>query len=101
MTSVAGRELSFFLGVAGSVVYGHGIPKNVTPLMRTAIATLTDTLFLLISIRLLQGISCDYSDPAVRRGDRLGHECRPSDQNRTGPVKGEPGGDVAGRSLSS
>ena len=50
---------------AGSIVYGHGIPNNVTANMRLAISTLTDSLFLLISIRLLDGISCDYSDPAV------------------------------------
>ncbi len=55
----------FFFSFTGSVVYGHGNPNNISDTKKTLISGLTDGLFLVISMRLLDIISCDYTDPSA------------------------------------
>jgi hypothetical protein len=51
---------SFFFSFTGSIVYGHGKPNNISDKLRLVVSVLSDALFLIISIQLLQAISCDY-----------------------------------------
>lgn len=51
-------------------MYGHGAPKTVKAPVRAIIALLSDTLFLLITQKLLQAVSC-YSIPGEERGSVL------------------------------
>jgi hypothetical protein len=53
---------SFFFSFTGSIVYGHGKPNNISSKLRLIVSVLSDALFLIISIQLLQAISCDYGD---------------------------------------
>lgn len=50
----------FFFSFTGSVVYGHGKPSNLSSVFRTVVAVLSDGLFLVISLRLLDTVACDY-----------------------------------------
>ena len=52
---------SFFYSFTGAIVYGHGNPNNISDNMRLLVATLSDGLFLVISLQLLQVFACDYS----------------------------------------
>jgi hypothetical protein len=62
---------SFFFSFTGSIVYGHGKPKNISFFLKTVVGLLTDGLFLVISLRLLNVFSCDYStSPATLFADR-------------------------------
>jgi hypothetical protein len=53
---------SFFYSFTGAVVYGHGTPNNITDRMRLVISVLSDALFLVISLQLLQVFACEYED---------------------------------------
>ena len=50
----------FFYSFTGSIVYGHGNPSNLSSTFRMFVAVLTDGLFLVISLRLLDALACDY-----------------------------------------
>ena len=50
----------FFYSFTGSIVYGHGNPNNLSSTFRLVVAVLTDGLFLVISLRLLDALACDY-----------------------------------------
>jgi hypothetical protein len=52
---------SFFFSFTGSIVYGHGKPRNISDSMRLIVGMLSDGLFLIISFQLLQAFSCDYT----------------------------------------
>ncbi len=52
---------SFFYSFTGAIVYGHGKPNNITDNMRMVVAVLSDGLFLIISLQLLNVFACDYS----------------------------------------
>lgn len=52
---------SFFFSFTGSIVYGHGNPNNLSSNFRMLVAVLTDGLFLVISLRLLDALACDTS----------------------------------------
>jgi hypothetical protein len=52
---------SFFYSFTGSIVYGHGKPRNISESMRLIVGLLSDGLFLIISFQLLQAFSCDYT----------------------------------------
>ena len=50
----------FFYSFTGSIVYGHGNPTNLSSTFQMVVAILTDGLFLVISLRLLDALACDY-----------------------------------------
>jgi hypothetical protein len=51
----------FFFSFTGSIVYGHGKPDTISPYFRTTVSLITDGLFLVINLRLLDVLACDYS----------------------------------------
>ena len=51
---------SFFYSFTGSIVYGHGKPNNISSKLRLLVSILSDALFLIISLQLLQVVSCEY-----------------------------------------
>lgn len=53
---------SFFFSFTGAIVYGHGTPNNISDRMRLLVGILSDGLFLVISVQLLQVFACDYDD---------------------------------------
>lgn len=56
---------SFFFSFTGAIVYGHGNPNNISDNMRLLVATISDGLFLIISLQLLQVFACDYSNGSI------------------------------------
>lgn len=65
---------SFFFSFTGAIVYGHGIPKNISDRMRLVVGLLSDGLFLVISVQLLQVFACDYTEserPTLRLDDSM------------------------------
>lgn len=65
---------SFFYSFTGAIVYGHGKPNNISDRMRLVVGLLSDGLFLLISGKLLQVLSCNYEDgdkPTLRVDDTM------------------------------
>jgi hypothetical protein len=58
---------SFFYSFTGAVVYGHGKPRNISARFKAVVAFLTDGLFLVVSLRLLSALACDYSDVSSPR----------------------------------
>ena len=65
---------SFFFSFTGAIVYGHGSPNNISDRMRLLVGLLSDGLFLVISVQLLQVFACDYSDvdrPTLRVDDTM------------------------------
>lgn len=61
----------FFHSFTGSVMYGHGHPRNVAKPVKLLAALLADTLLLPVSMRLLQTLACEYpsGDPPHLRSD--------------------------------
>lgn len=53
---------SFFYSFTGAIVYGHGTPRNISNRLRLLVGLLSDGLFLVISVQLLQVFACDYED---------------------------------------
>ena len=51
----------FFFSFTGSIVYGHGKPNTISSYFRTIVSLITDGLFLVINLRLLDVLACDYS----------------------------------------
>ena len=47
------------------IIIGHGTPRNISENLKTAVAFISDGLFLVISQQLLDAISCDYTDPST------------------------------------
>ena len=65
---------SFFFSFTGAIVYGHGAPANISERMRLVVGLLSDGLFLVISVQLLQVFACDYSEegrPTLRVDDSM------------------------------
>jgi hypothetical protein len=65
MTNIEDKDQakdSFFFSFTGSIVYGHGKPNNISSKLRLIVSVLSDALFLIVSIQLLQAISCDYGN---------------------------------------
>jgi hypothetical protein len=67
---------SFFFSFTGAIVYGHGAPAHISGRMRLLVGLLSDTLFLVISVQLLQVLACDYgsSEPTLRVDDTMVRE---------------------------
>lgn len=45
-----------------SLTSGHGKPNNISDKMRLVVSILSDALFLIISLQLLQVLACDFDD---------------------------------------
>lgn len=56
---------SFFFSFTGAIVYGHGAPRNISDRTRLLVGLLSDGLFLVISVQLLQVFACDYSGSEI------------------------------------
>ena len=50
----------FFHSFTGSVVYGHGTPRNISKVLRLVVMILSDALFMVVVVHLLQMLVCDY-----------------------------------------
>ncbi len=67
----AGAIDSFFNSFTGAIVYAHGTPKNLSKGVRIIVALLSDMLFAVVCVHLLQMLACDYSSwPPVLRSNR-------------------------------
>lgn len=65
---------AFFFSFTGAIVYGHGSPTNISDRMRLLVGLLSDGLFLVISVQLLNVFACDYDDndkPTLRADDSV------------------------------
>ncbi len=64
---------SFFYSFTGSIVYGHGKPRNISSKLRFVVSLLSDAFFLVLSIQLLQILSCDYDGeyPTLRSDSNI------------------------------